>query len=192
MKITCQGTAYIQQLHISKHVHNIWHLNIVTLVYINITPEYNMYVTPVHNIWHLNIVTSVYNNITPEYNRYVIPVHNIWHLNIVTPVYNNITPEYNRYVTPVYNSIFQSQKCPRLLRKKTFRYHRHKSLSLYPSLSLRVQVHFVTSQSWSSINPYPTAFPYGNGMVLHFYQQQESSTTKTVHKVINKGLTPYV
>ena len=36
-------------------------------------------------------------------------------------------------------------------------------------------------------NPYPTAFPYGNGMVLHFYQQQESSTTKTVHKVINKG-----
>ena len=30
------------------------------------------------------------------------------------------------------------------------------------------------------INPYPTAFPYGNGMVLHFYQQQESSTTKTV------------
>ena len=34
-------------------------------------------------------------------------------------------------------------------------------------------------------NPYPTAFPYGNGMVLNFYQQQESSTTKTVHKVIN-------
>ena len=30
----------------------------------------------------------------------------------------------------------------------------------------------------SPINPYPTAFPYGNGMVLHFYQQQESSTTK--------------
>ena len=37
----------------------------------------------------------------------------------------------------------------------------------------------------SHINPYPTEFPYGNGMVLHFYQQQESSTTKTVHKVIN-------
>ena len=32
----------------------------------------------------------------------------------------------------------------------------------------------------------------GNGMVLHFYQQQESSTTKTVHKVINKGLKTYV
>ena len=43
-----------------------------------------------------------------------------------------------------------------------------------------------------SVNPYPTAFPYGNGMVLHFYQQQESSTTKTVHKVINKGLKAYV
>ena len=42
------------------------------------------------------------------------------------------------------------------------------------------------------INRYPTAFPYGNGMVLHFYQQQESSTTKTVHKVINKGLKTYV
>ena len=40
--------------------------------------------------------------------------------------------------------------------------------------------------------PYPTAFPYGNGMVLHFYQQQESSTTKTVHKVINKRLKTYV
>ena len=44
----------------------------------------------------------------------------------------------------------------------------------------------------STYNPYPTAFPYGNGMVLHFYQQQESSTTKTVHKVINKGLKTYV
>ena len=45
---------------------------------------------------------------------------------------------------------------------------------------------------WNIINPYPTAFPYGNGMVLHFYQQQESSTTKTVHRVINKGLKAYV
>ena len=41
-------------------------------------------------------------------------------------------------------------------------------------------------------NPYPTAFPYGNGMVLHFYQQQESSTTETVHKIINKRLKTYV
>ena len=42
------------------------------------------------------------------------------------------------------------------------------------------------------INPHPTPFLYGNGMVLHFYQQQESSTTKTVHKVINKRLKTYV
>ena len=35
-------------------------------------------------------------------------------------------------------------------------------------------------------------YPLSNGMVLHFYQQQESSTTKTVHKVINKGLKTYV
>ena len=42
------------------------------------------------------------------------------------------------------------------------------------------------------LNPYPMAFPYGNGTVLHFYQQQESSTTKPVHKVINKRLKTYV
>jgi len=40
------------------------------------------------------------------------------------------------------------------------------------------------------LNPYPTAFPYGNGMVLlvHFYQQQESSTTKTVQKSLTRDL----
>jgi len=36
------------------------------------------------------------------------------------------------------------------------------------------------------INPYPTAFPYGNGMVLHFYQQQES---KKKTKLYTKSLT---
>ena len=51
--------------------------------------------------------------------------------------------------------------------------------------------YFIDTQ-YSRVIPYPTAFPYGNGMVLHFYQQQESSTTKTVHKVINKGLKAYV
>ena len=51
---------------------------------------------------------------------------------------------------------------------------------------------FVNVCKVSQINPYPTAFPYGNGMVLHFYQQQESSTTKTVYKVINMGLKTYV
>ena len=53
-------------------------------------------------------------------------------------------------------------------------------------------VRMIMSPTQSQINPYPTAFPYGNGMVLHFYQQQESSTTKTVHKVINKRLKTYV
>jgi len=42
------------------------------------------------------------------------------------------------------------------------------------------------------VNLSPTAFPYGNGMVIHFYQQQESRTIKTVHKVINKRLKTYV
>ena len=51
---------------------------------------------------------------------------------------------------------------------------------------------FNVFSGYYGLNPYPMAFPYGNGMVLHFYQQQESSTTKTVHKVINKGLKAYV
>ena len=50
----------------------------------------------------------------------------------------------------------------------------------------------ITMRTDYFFNPYPTAFPYGNGMVLHFYQQQENSTTKTVHKVINRGLKAYV
>ena len=55
-----------------------------------------------------------------------------------------------------------------------------------------INILFYGPTKTTNINPYPTAFPYGNGMVLHFYQQQESSTTKTVHKVINKGLKAYV
>ena len=59
---------------------------------------------------------------------------------------------------------------------------------------LSIYVNFFSGniKSLVGINPYPTAFPYGNGMVLHFYQQQESSTAKTLHKVINKGLKAYV
>ena len=72
---------------------------------------------------------------------------------------------------------------------------------LSTNIILNFSIHFVTTaltvisiyfSEFVTINPYPTAFPYGNGMVLHFYQQQESSTTKTVHKVINKGLKAYV
>ena len=43
----------------------------------------------------------------------------------------------------------------------------HRALEIHELVPYDVQV-----------NPYPTAFPYGNGMVLHFYQQQESSMTK--------------
>ena len=61
------------------------------------------------------------------------------------------------------------------------------------SSSLRRMMIILNKKQLSGrFNPYPTAFPYGNGMVLHSYQQQESSTTKTVHKVINKGLKTYV
>ena len=59
-------------------------------------------------------------------------------------------------------------------------------------ISLFIMHYIIYGNEIVEINPYPTAFPYGNGMVLHFYQQQESSTTKTVYKVINKGLKTYV
>ena len=66
------------------------------------------------------------------------------------------------------------------------------SSQLHHYESLKTQITKRQDVSTDYINPYPTAFPYGNGMVLHFYQQQESSMTKTVHKVINKGLKTYV
>ena len=72
----------------------------------------------------------------------------------------------------------------------------HHQCSFFPPLApnfiFNVGVHNDDDENVTDINPYPTAFPYGNGMVLHFYQQQESSTTKTVHRVINKGLKAYV
>ena len=40
----------------------------------------------------------------------------------------------------------------------------------------------------SDFNPYPTAFPYGSGMVLHFYQQKESNTTKLYTKSLIRDL----
>ena len=61
-----------------------------------------------------------------------------------------------------------------------------------PNTSVHGTLKVTSQEKLYGVNPYPTAFPYGNGMVLHFYQQQESSTTKTVHKVINKGLKTYV
>ena len=64
------------------------------------------------------------------------------------------------------------------------------SSRLFLCISCKPTSIYVRSKNY--INPYPTAFPYGKGMVLHFYKQQESSTTKTVHKVINRGLKAYV
>ena len=58
--------------------------------------------------------------------------------------------------------------------------------------SCSVDISQVITAFIRSFIPYPKAFPYGNGMVLHFYQQKESSTTKTVHKIINRGLKAYV
>ena len=63
----------------------------------------------------------------------------------------------------------------------------YKLTALQPAMNNRIMNIYIVV-----INPYPTAFLYGNGMVLHFYQQQESSTTKTVHNFINKGLKTYV
>ena len=63
---------------------------------------------------------------------------------------------------------------------------------LHPQQSHSLLVWEKQKMTAPNFNPYPTAFPYGNGMVLHFYQQQQSSMTKTVHKVINKGLKTYV
>ena len=70
----------------------------------------------------------------------------------------------------------------------------HKKINYTKTLkvSLTCDVTICKNVKMKVLNPYPTAFPYGNGLVLHFYQQQESSTTKTVHKVINKGLKAYV
>ena len=38
------------------------------------------------------------------------------------------------------------------------------------------------------LNPYPTAFPYGNGMVLHFYQQKRAARPKLYTKSLTRDL----
>ena len=83
--------------------------------------------------------------------------------------------------------------------KKEFKCGCRSSTGFKSENTLKINKIILTTRykTWSRsvtglLNPYPTAFPYGNGTVLHFYQQQESSTTKTVHKVINKGLKTYV
>ena len=76
------------------------------------------------------------------------------------------------------------------LYKKRLKFH-HYVIFSNPSFcpySMTYGIYDPSTFFCNTLNPYPTAFPYGNGMVLHFYQQQENSMTKTVHKVINKDL----
>ena len=84
--------------------------------------------------------------------------------------------------TPVWNSFYRETLKAPIAKLRRPKRHVH----LFCTITL------CCLKNLSSLNPYPTAFPYGNGMVLHFYQQQESTTTKTVHKVINKWLKAYV
>jgi len=42
-------------------------------------------------------------------------------------------------------------------------------LIMYAFFSCRDGSIYISVIDFSLINPYPTAFPYGNGMVLHFY-----------------------
>ena len=78
-----------------------------------------------------------------------------------------------------------------IIRRMRFAWWITKVKDMHSEYVILVAFHILTATR-TCLNPYPTAFPYGNGMVLYFYQQQESSTTKTVHKVINKGLKTYV
>jgi len=47
----------------------------------------------------------------------------------------------------------------------------HELLVSEPKLLLMSSYKSLWSGELRAFNPYPTAFPYGNGMVLHFYQQ---------------------
>ena len=89
------------------------------------------------------------------------------------------------FPTSITDFCSEEMACPLCSRNRIFKCN----LDLFSSYDL---LYLFPPHRNFTFNPYPTAFPYGNGMVLHFYQQQESSTTKTVHKVIKKGLKTYV
>ena len=101
------------------------------------------------------------------------------------------TPPSNRtvytqgYVLPLYFFFY-------LRPLVTFLIHLLLSVLTFAHTTISSRLWVWSRHTLHKINPYPITFPYGNGMVLHFYQQQESSTAKTVHKVINMGLTTYV
>ena len=100
----------------------------------------------------------------------------------------DIDNKLNNYlkITGILHNVFRPQKPLKKTRIKLY------STLAFPVLLYGSETWTIKARDARRINPYHTAFPYGNGMVLHFYQQQESSTTKTVHKVINKGLKTYV
>ena len=119
----------------------------------------------------------------PQALNFVDPVHHLFVLPL--PGLKELTPM-EVYCLFLYVSVLQKlfKICPIVKVPVT---------AVLGSPLVRGGTNLYKMSSWLGlINPYPTAFPYGNGMVLHFYQQQESSTTKTVHKVINKGLKTYV
>ena len=91
------------------------------------------------------------------------------------------------FVYPVFSNYDAAKKLVIAIRPRLV-LHFHCACAVNVPKTLCFTVAFAVGHG---IIPYPTAFPYGNGMVLHFYQQQESSTTKTVHKVINKRLKTY-
>ena len=125
--------------------------------------------------------------------------------------------DYCKYMQPVQLPVITGVRAPSLLEQHP-RYIPHRDRAGYTTVSVELRSTWASNRVFGNgphhlllvglgsamcgitcsqnqcviFNPYPTAFPYGNGMVLHFYQQQESSTTKTVHKVINKGLKAYV
>ena len=102
------------------------------------------------------------------------------------------TPDDGQRNWPKHVEFHSENKFEKLMHLVGFIVRNHSNFASHTRMPQYWNVVLHTIHPQISFNPYPTAFPYGNGMVLHFYQQQESSTTKTVHKVINKGLKAYV
>ena len=113
----------------------------------------------------------------------VAKISSVLLLNVV-PLFSSVSKFTSKFQCCFSCNIVNSYLC--------FFVHLFSKMSHYSSVNFVVCLQCVRFLISDLFNPYPTAFPYGNGMVLHFYQQQESSTTKTVHKVINKGLKTYV
>ena len=156
----------------------------------HIPASFNMYL--VINKWVTAVKVS---NFSGHYlrNNWTLDIGVLGYIGIVWPKEHSPEVWSVPPITPCISKTGSIELTRRLLSRKNFTLNirlndkiKHKVWLVYRMLP---------SKWWvivSNFIPYPTAFPYGNGMVLHFYQQQESSTTKTVHKVINKGLKTYV